>query len=197
MSSNGSFKKFVRWVGYDLGITPNQITIGRLIFFVPGWFLWLYKHEVADYFGVWWQLVGLFAFLLVTTVIVFDLFDGALARETNQISKEGKILDPAVDKFITYSTLALFWPVINKPALIILFLLDIASTFLRGTQVEGANTYGKRKALCQNISKIFFGGAVLLSFPQLNIIGNILIWAALILASISVGIRIFPSLTKK
>jgi CDP-diacylglycerol--glycerol-3-phosphate 3-phosphatidyltransferase len=197
MSSNGSFKKFVRWVGYDLGITPNQITIGRLIFYVPGWFLWLFMHEIAQRLGIWWQLVGAFAFLLVTTVIVFDLFDGALARETNQVSKRGKVLDPAVDKFITYSTLALFWPVIHQPGLIILFLLDIASTFLRGVQVEGANTYGKRKALCQNISKIFFGGAVLLSFHQLNIIGNILIWAAIILASISVGIRIFPSLTKK
>ncbi len=197
MSSNGSFKKFVRWVGYDLGITPNQITVGRLIFFVPGWLLWFFMREVAEYLGIWWQFVGAFAFVLVTTVIVFDLFDGALARETGQVSKRGKVLDPAVDKFITYSTLALFWTAINKPGLIILFFLDIASTFLRGVQVEGANKYGKKKAVYQNVSKIFFGCAVLLSFPPLNHIGNILIWIALIYASISVGVRIFPSLSRK
>lgn len=192
MAINRLFIKFVRWVGYDLGITPNQITIGRLFFFVPGWFMWLYRHEIAAWLGIWWQLVGLAAFLLVTTVIVFDLVDGALARETGQVSRKGKILDPAVDKFITYSTLALFWPVIHKPGLIILFVLDIASTFLRGVQVEGANTFGKKKALCQNLSKLFFGAAVLLSFRYLNIIGNILIWASVVLATISVSLRMFP-----
>lgn len=191
------FTKFVRWIGYDLGITPNQITIGRLFFFVPGWFMWVYRHEIAQWLGIWWQLVGLAAFLLVTTVIVFDIVDGALARETGQVSKGGKILDPVTDKFITYSTLALFWAVITKPALVLLFLLDIASTFIRGVSVEGANIYGKRKALCQNLSKLFFGGAVLLSFPQLNIVGNLFILMALAFASVSVGIRIFPNLFKR
>jgi len=187
------FIRFVHWIGYDLGITPNQITLGRLIFFIPGWFLWVYREEVAALLGIWWQAVGLFAFLLVTTVIILDVVDGTLARETGQVSTRGKILDPAVDKFITYSTLALFWNVIDQRGLIILFCLDIASTFLRGTQAQGANEFGKKKALAQNISKIFFGMAVLLSFPRLNFIGNVLIWIALLLATISVGIRLLPA----
>ena len=186
------FIKFVRWIGYDLGISPNQITVGRLLFFAPGWFLWVYMHELGELLGIWWQGIGLIALLLVTTVILFDIVDGALARETGQVSQHGKILDPAVDKLITYSTLVLFWSAINHIALTILFALDIVSTFLRGAQVQGANEFGKKKALSQNLSKLFFGMAILMNFPQLNVIGNLLIWTALVLASISVAIRVIP-----
>ena len=76
------FTKFVRWIGYDLGISPNQITLGRLFFFIPAWFMWIYMDEIAALFHIWWQLVGLIAFFLVTMVIIFDIVDGALARET-------------------------------------------------------------------------------------------------------------------
>ena len=188
--------RFVRWIGYDLGISPNQITLGRLLLFIPGWFTWVYMHELAAWSGLSWQLVGSAALFLVTVVIFFDIVDGALARETGQVSSGGKILDPAVDKFITYSTLILFWPAIARKALVILFVLDIASTFLRGVNVQGANEFGKKKALSQNISKFFFGMAVLTGYARLNTVGNLLIWAALILAAISVGIRIFPAKAK-
>ena len=195
MLSN-QFIKFVRWIGYDLGISPNQITVGRLLFFAPGWFLWVYMHELGELLGIWWQLIGLLALLLVTTVIMFDIVDGALARETGQVSQHGKVLDPAVDKLITYSTLILFWSAINHTALAILFALDIASTFLRGTQVQGANEFGKKKALSQNLSKLFFGIAILTNIPRLNAVGNLLIWTALVLASISVAIRLIPDKAK-
>jgi len=143
-----------------------------------------------------WQLFGVVALVVVTVVIIFDIVDGALARETGQVSKHGKILDPLVDKFITYSSLILFWSAINKTGLFILFVLDITSTFLRGVQVEGANQFGKRKALSQNISKFFFATAVLSATPSLNNVGNFLIWLAVVLATISVGIRIFPPKVK-
>jgi len=186
------FIKFVHWIGYDLGISPNQITMGRLFFFIPGWFIWFYMKDIASFLGIWWQAVGLSAFLLVTTVIIFDIVDGVLARETGQVSKRGKVLDPAVDKLITYSTLILFWDAIDHGALFILFALDTTSTFLRGAQAHGANEFGKKKALAQNLSKIFFGMAVILQFQRFNFIGNVLIWIAIILATISVSIRLLP-----
>lgn len=190
------FRRFVRWVGYDLGISPNQITLGRLLFFVPGWLSWVYRYELATRTGTPWQLWGWLAIVVVTVVIMFDIVDGELARETNQVSDQGKILDPVVDKFITYSTLVLFWPVIHKSGLAILFCLDMASTLLRGTQVEGANLFGKRKAFSQNLAKFFFATAIICSWPWLSHIGNFLIWAAVLLASISVGIRILPTKAK-
>ena len=192
MPFRNTFTGFVKWVGYDLGITPNQITVGRLVFFVPAWLMWVYMHELAQWSGLPWQSFGWAAVVLVTTVIVLDLFDGALARETGQISEQGKILDPAVDKLITYSVLGLYWVAINKFALIALFILDMISTFIRGVEVKGANQFGKKKALCQNISKFFFASAILLPLPVMNTIGNLLIISALVLASISVGIRLLP-----
>ena len=140
-----------------------------------------------------WQLFGVVALVVVTTVIIFDIVDGALARETGQVTKYGKVLDPLVDKFITYSTLILFWPAIDRIGFFILLAMDITWTFLRGAQVKGANQYGKRKALSQNVSKFFFATAVLTSTPWINNIGNFLIWLAVALATISVGIRILPS----
>lgn len=190
---NRLFVRFVRWVGYDLGISPNQITLGRLLFFVPGWLAWYYRHELAAHTGFPWQLYGAIASFIVTTVIAFDIVDGALARETGQVSDEGKILDPIVDKLITYSTLCLFWSAIHRPGLLILFLLDLASTFLRGVQVQGANQFGKIKAFSQNIAKFFFAMAILFATPWLNLVGNALIWLAVVLASISVGIRALPA----
>jgi len=186
------FVRFVRWVGYDLGISPNQITLGRLLFFIPGWLAWVYREELAVHSGLPWQLFGTLAIVAVTTVIAFDIVDGALARETGQVSEEGKILDPIVDKLITYSTLGLFWGAIDRNGLLILLGLDLTSTFLRGVQVEGANQFGKGKAFSQNIAKLFFALAVLCAAPWLNLAGNGLIWLAVGLATISVGIRVLP-----
>ena len=186
----------MRWLGYDLGITPNQITWGRLFIYIPGWFIWVYSNELAAWSGLPWQLFGAFSCLIVTTVIIFDLVDGALARETGQVSDQGRIIDPLVDKLITYSTLVVFWPAIDRAGLIVLFALDMASTFLRGMLVESANQFGKKKALSQNFSKFFFATAVLTATPWLSTIGNFLIWLAVILASISVAIRVLPTAGK-
>jgi phosphatidylserine synthase len=191
------FGRFVHWVGYDLGISPNQVTWGRLVFFVPGWLMWIYKDELAARTGLPWQFFGYFAMVVVTMVIVFDIVDGALARATGQVSDQGKVIDPLVDKLITYSTLALFWSSIDKVGVTLLFVLDMASTFLRGVQVEGANQFGKKKALSQNISKFFFAMAILAAAPWCAAVGNFLIWLAVILATISVGIRVLPEKVKK
>lgn len=190
--SQGNFQRFVRWIGYDLGITPNQITWGRLIIFIPGWLTWIYKSELAQWSGMPWQLFGVVALVVVTIVIIFDIVDGALARETGQVTSHGKVLDPLVDKFITYSTLILFWSAIDRTGFFILFALDITSTLLRGVQVKGANQFGKYKALAQNVSKFFFATAVLAATPWMNHAGNFLIWLAVVLAAISVGIRVLP-----
>ena len=43
------------------------------------------------------QVLGTAALVLVTTAIFLDLLDGALARETGQVSDRGKVLDPLVE----------------------------------------------------------------------------------------------------
>jgi len=191
------FNRFVCWLGYDLGISPNQITWGRLFLFIPGWLIWVFKDELGQWSGFAWQWFGSLSVFIVLLVLLFDVVDGALARATGQVSDQGKVLDPLVDKVVTYFSLGLFWGEIDRTGLAILFGLDIASTFLRGSSVEGANQFGKKKALSQNFSKCFFAMAALLTIPWLNLVGNFLIWLAVSLAMVSVGIRVLPARFKK
>ena len=68
-----------------LGLNPNLVTIiGLLISGVGAYFISV---------GQWWigGLVVLFAG-------IFDLFDGALARATNSVSRFGALLDSTVDR---------------------------------------------------------------------------------------------------
>lgn len=68
-----------------LGLTPNALTvIGFGISVAAG---------VAAGFGAW-----IVAALLVVVGGVFDLFDGALARATNQVSRLGAFLDSVFDR---------------------------------------------------------------------------------------------------
>jgi phosphatidylglycerophosphate synthase len=68
-----------------LGLTPNALTvIGFGISVAAG---------VAAGFGAW-----IVAALLVVFGGVFDLFDGALARATNQVSRLGAFLDSVFDR---------------------------------------------------------------------------------------------------
>ena len=68
-----------------LGLTPNALTvIGFLIALVAA----------AAAAGGAWALAG----ILVIVGGVFDLFDGALARATNQVSRTGAFLDSVFDR---------------------------------------------------------------------------------------------------
>lgn len=69
------------------GITPNQITIFRLVFILP----------IAYYF-VTENLAGVFIFYVIFWFL--DLFDGALARYLNKASDKGRLLDTLVDNFM-------------------------------------------------------------------------------------------------
>lgn len=80
------FKRVLKLLA-DLKITPNQITIFRLIFILP----------IAYYF----LTENLFGVLIFYSLFwIFDLFDGALARYLNKQSDKGRFLDTLVDNFM-------------------------------------------------------------------------------------------------
>ncbi|HEY8801114.1 MAG TPA: CDP-alcohol phosphatidyltransferase family protein [Candidatus Limnocylindrales bacterium] len=68
-----------------LGLTPNALTVIGFGISVAA--------AVAAGFGAW-----IVAALLVVVGGVFDLFDGALARATNQVSRLGAFLDSVFDR---------------------------------------------------------------------------------------------------
>lgn len=71
---------------------PNMLSLLRLIL-VPV-FLWLLLN------GYSWQALGVLAFAGAS-----DWFDGYFARKFNQVTKLGKLLDPAADRLYIFATL--------------------------------------------------------------------------------------------
>lgn len=70
-----------------LRITPNQITVFRLIFIVP----------LIFYFALG-NLTGILIFYVLFWL--FDLLDGSLARYLNKESDKGRFLDTLIDNFM-------------------------------------------------------------------------------------------------
>src|SRR5688572_17558263 len=68
-----------------VGLTPNALTLIGLGIAIVG--AWLAASES-------WLLAG----LVVAFGAIFDLFDGALARTTNRVTKFGAFLDSSLDR---------------------------------------------------------------------------------------------------
>jgi CDP-diacylglycerol--glycerol-3-phosphate 3-phosphatidyltransferase len=69
-----------------VGLTPNAVTIIGTVGTV-GSALWFYPHNQPFAGSV-----------LVTIFVLFDLFDGAMARVSGQITKFGTVLDASCDR---------------------------------------------------------------------------------------------------
>ena len=74
---------------------PNLLTISRIIV-IPAIFLVIYFQSVV------WQL---FAAILFIIASITDYFDGYLARQRNETSALGRLLDPIADKLLVASAL--------------------------------------------------------------------------------------------
>ena len=149
--------RFVRWIGYDLGISPNQITLGRLFFFIPGWFTWVYMHELSAWTGLSWQLIGFAALTLVTVVIFFDIVDGALARETGQVSSggEGPRSRRRQVHHLQHPDPLLAGPSRSGGSLSSSFSTS-PSTFLRGVNVQGGQRVRKEEGPLPESLEVLF-----------------------------------------
>jgi phosphatidylglycerophosphate synthase len=90
----------------DFKITPNQITIFRLIFVLPLAYFFYYNNlfAAAIFYIIFW---------------VLDLFDGALARFLNIQSDKGRFLDTIVDNSM-YAFMILGFIYLNAAAPLLL-----------------------------------------------------------------------------
>jgi len=119
----------------------------------------------------------LLCFVIFVAAAVTDVIDGRLARQNNQVTDLGKILDPIADKLLLFATLGPIWwisqqrealyqiPVWGSIPLWVCLLLigrEIAMTVFRAwAQARGvviaAGNAGKMKAVLQNV---FIGGTL-------------------------------------
>jgi CDP-diacylglycerol--glycerol-3-phosphate 3-phosphatidyltransferase len=121
-----------------------------------------------------------------------DLFDGALARKRNLVTKFGKLIDPIADKLLVCSALVMLTAIgrIHPVFVIVLIGREFIVSGLRMLaaaegKVMAADKLGKLKTVVQIIMVV-----VLLLWngifgEWLVILGIVLIWASVVLSVVS------------
>lgn len=164
-------------------VTPNLLTILRAILVVPVIFLLLNEKYI------WAIVVFIPAYLL-------DLYDGPLARAKNQVSFFGKLADPLADKILFLPILLIIGPrflptylvaivVTLEIILILLTSLGVAWAKLFKIRLKpGANIFGKIKFALQTTGSVFL--FLNLAYQDVGILTNIVFWAGVLFAVLSI-----------
>ena len=157
---------------------PTILTLSRFVL-IPVFIFTVVKHPL---FGA-----IIFGFASLT-----DFLDGYLARRLNMITKFGIILDPIVDKFLIVAALFVLVDMERLPSwiAIIITVREFLVTALRVVALSKdivipAEIGGKLKTTTQiaAVLCLILGDSIF--NINLNALGMVLIWIALILAVIS------------
>ncbi|HEB61640.1 MAG TPA: CDP-diacylglycerol--glycerol-3-phosphate 3-phosphatidyltransferase [Bacteroidetes bacterium] len=147
----------------------NLLTISRLII-TP----FLIYTILKDYY--------LISGILVIVAVLSDWLDGIIARKTNDVTKHGELLDPAVDKIFTISVLVAFVEkhLLSTFIVFLVVLREMIITWFRSVMVNRgivipASFYGKLKTTFQLM-------AIFLLSINITDIGIILLWLSIIIA---------------
>ncbi len=160
---------------------PNKLTVLRVLM-IPFFVLFALVDVVPGYSN--YIAVAIFVIASLT-----DLLDGKLARKYNLVTDFGKFMDPLADKLLVCSALICLVSMERLPAWIVIVIISrefIISGFRLVASDNGvviaASYWGKFKTTFQMLMIIVLfldlGGVF-------DLIGEILIWAALILTVVS------------
>lgn len=160
---------------------PNKLTVLRVLM-IPFFVLFALADVVPGYSN--YIAVAIFVIASLT-----DLLDGKLARKYNLVTDFGKFMDPLADKLLVCSALICLVSMERLPAWIVIVIISrefIISGFRLVASDNGvviaASYWGKFKTTFQMLMIIVLfldlGGVF-------DLIGEILIWAALILTVVS------------
>jgi CDP-diacylglycerol--glycerol-3-phosphate 3-phosphatidyltransferase len=163
----------------DIFNIPNILAFIRVLL-APLMFLLLVNRDLSIFEGIhpsWLDFAAAFIFVIAS---VTDFFDGYIAREFNQITTLGAILDPLADKMLT---LAAFLGLMmlhraNPWAIYLILTRELFITALRVNVVAigmsiSASWMGKVKTVSQMIAI----GFLLMQWP----LGTILLWISVFL----------------
>lgn len=158
---------------------PNSLALSRVII-APLMFLIILNPEAFTERGIdisWNYYLAALLFVLASAT---DFFDGYIARELDQITMTGKILDPLADKMLTLAAfLGLMMSGAASPwAIYIIVVRELFITGLRTVSITqnidiAASWAGKVKT----VSQMFAIGFLLMHWPG----GALLLWIAVAL----------------
>lgn len=172
---------------------PNKLTIFRVILIVP--FVLLLLGGVHEW--SWFQAIfgGILEYVDYIAVAIFivasltDLLDGKIARKYNLVTNFGKFMDPLADKLLVCSAMICLVEMGRLSAWIVIVIISrefIISGFRLVASDNGvviaASYWGKFKTTFQMLMII----VLLLDLGGVfDLIGQILVWIALILTVVS------------
>ena len=165
--------------------TASKITLARVAL-IPIYMVLMYLSGGAA--GPW-MLAALCLFIFASAT---DFVDGYIARHYNQVSDFGKFLDPLADKLLTLAAMCMFcqWGTFPAWALMLVLTREFAVSGLRMVagpkgKVIAAGKSGKFKT-----ASTMIGLCVWMAFPQVAIIGTVVMWL-IVITTIYSGVEYF------
>lgn len=162
---------------------PNVLTVIRILL-VPVYVVLMFLNPDDQMLRLWATVVFVIAMLT-------DLADGHIARKYNLITDFGKLWDPVADKALTGAAFVSLSILGELPWFftILILLREWGITWVRAAiakyGIMAANKGGKMKTLTQTFALILFSLGLQWLPGPVQVIGWLLMWAALILTVVT------------
>ena len=158
---------------------PNILAFARVLM-APMLFVLLVNRDLSIFEGIDPSWLNYFAAFIFVLASITDFFDGYIARECDQITTLGKILDPLADKMLTLAAF-LGLMVIDRASPWAIYLILTRELFVTGLRVSaasqqieiGASMLGKIKTIAQMVAI----GFLLMDWP----FAELLLWFAVVI----------------
>jgi CDP-diacylglycerol--glycerol-3-phosphate 3-phosphatidyltransferase len=171
---------------------PNTLTILRVLL-LPLCAYALFKNGGDD---TTWRVIAWTLFFIVG---LSDILDGKLARDRNQITEFGKLLDPIADKAML-ATAAIGLSILGLLSwwvTAILLFREIAVTVLRFAVIKDGVIPASKGAKLKTFFQSFGVGFYILPLPTWLHIPRDIFMAVAIYLTISTGVAYFKQVLKK
>ncbi len=177
---------------FELPNLPNSLTILRVLL-LPVCAYALFKNGGDD---TTWRLI---AWSLFFVVGLSDILDGKLARDRNQITEFGKLLDPIADKAMlaTAAIGASILGLLSWWVTAILLFRELAVTVLRFAVIKDGVIPASKGAKLKTFFQSFGVGFYILPLPTWLHTPRDLFMAIAIYLTITTGVAYFKQVIKK
>ena len=158
---------------------PNSLAFVRILI-APLVFWILINHNWFESLGVHISWVNYAAAFLFVIAGVTDFFDGFIAREWNESTKLGSIIDPLADKMLMLGAFLALMHIDRADAWAV-FLILTREFFITGLRVaavsDGKDVSASKAGKLKTFSQLIAIGFLIMQWP----FGEALLWVAVML----------------
>ena len=158
---------------------PNILAFIRLLL-APLMFVLLVNRDLPIFEGIHYSWLDFSAGFIFVLASATDFFDGYIAREFNQITTLGAILDPLADKMLTLAAF-LGLMMLHRASPWAIYLILTRELFITGLRVsaidKGIDISASWMGKVKTVAQMFAIGFLLMEWP----FGTTLLWIAVAL----------------